>query len=92
MLKINLEKIHDLYDCLNINGNVLINLNNIGLCSNETIEFIYLFTSLFEYSIILNGDLLFGYKFNPKIKQEEIKNLYNKHFNIEPKKRFNTIN
>jgi len=86
MLKINLEKIHDLYDCLNINGNVLISLNNIGLCSNETIEFIYLFTSLFEYSIILNGDLLFGYKFNPKIKQEEIKKLYNKHFNIEPKK------
>ena len=30
MLKINLEKIHDLYDCLNINGNVLISLNNIG--------------------------------------------------------------
>lgn len=86
MLKINLEKIHDLFDCLNINGNVLISLNNIGLCSNKTIEFIYLFTSLFEYSIILNGDLLFGYKFNPKIKQEEIKNLYDKNFNIESKK------
>ena len=91
ILKINLEKIHDLYDCLNINGNVLISLNNIGLCSNETIEFIYLFTSLFEYSIIFEGELLLGYSFNPKIKQNVIKELFKKDFNIRNKNDLNLL-
>lgn len=68
IINMNMQRLHDFFYCLNKKGNVLIALNNRGMCSKKTIEFIYLFTSLFEYSVILEGDLLLGYSFNPRIK------------------------
>lgn len=86
VLKTNMENIIKLFKYLKKDGNVLLSLNETGLCSNKTIEFIYLYASLFEYILVIDGTLLFGYKFNPQIKENEIKNLLNKDFVIEPKK------
>jgi predicted O-methyltransferase YrrM len=85
ILKINLEKLFHLFKHLELGGNCLMGLNNTGLCSTESIEFIYLYASLFEYIIILEGYLLYGFNFKPKIQKEEIKKLYNKDFMITPK-------
>ena len=85
LIKINLEKIYYLFKHLEIGGNALLSLSNTGICSSKTIEFIYLYSSLFEYVVICNGNLLYGFNFNPKIKQEEIKKLYDIDFKIEPK-------
>jgi len=82
ILNINLKKLYDLFYCLKKKGNALFSLNNRGICSNKSIEFIYLFTALFDYSIIFDGDILLGYSFNPKITQEEIKQLLKINFNI----------
>ena len=91
IINMNMQRLHDLFYCLNKKGNALISLNNRGMCSNKTIEFIYLFTSLFEYSVILEGNLLLGYSFNPKIKQNVIKELFKKDFNIRNKNDLNLL-
>ena len=88
MLKINLEKIFHLFKHLEIGGNALLGLNNTGICSKETIEFIYLYSSLFEYVVIFSGNLLYGYNFKPKIEKEEIQKLYDIEFTISPKNNF----
>ena len=85
LLKINLEKVFYLFKHLEIGGNCLIGLNNTGICSAETIEFIYLYASLFEHIIIFEGNLLYGYNFKPKIQKEEIEKLYDTDFMITPK-------
>ena len=85
ILKINLEKVFHLFKHLELGGNCLMELNNTGLCSKESIEFIYLYASLFEYIIILEGYLLYGFNFKPTIQKEEIKKLYDKDFMITPK-------
>ena len=85
MLKINLEKIFHLFKHLEIGGNALVGLNNTGICSKDTIEFIYLYASLFEYVIIFSGNLLYGFNFKPKIEKEEIQKLYDIEFMISPK-------
>ena len=85
ILKINLEKVFHLFKHLEIGGNCLLSINNTGLCSKESVEFIYLYASLFEYIIILEGYLLYGFNFKPKIQKEEIKKLYDMDFTIMPK-------